>query len=156
MLIGTATLAAAAATFAGSAGASPIGNHSPNQEEPFPVTCDGIDYVLVDVPSSPDHADFTPAFVTTTGKLIIPFAFDARQTITVLTDGAVIDGVTYDAGDIAFDESEVQSIGARRPQDAMCTFGGSGTFTIQDDNDMAVDLQFDFTGTAKVMMPGKR
>jgi hypothetical protein len=155
MLIAMAT-AVATATLSGSAAASPIGNQSPNQEEAFPVTCNGIAYVLIDVPRSADHADFTPAFVTTSRKVIIPFAFDVTQTVTLLSEEAVFDGTTYHAGDVLFSGSESTSIGARRPADATCTFGGSGTETFQDDNGNDVEIGFEFSGTATVLMPGKR
>ena len=152
-------LAAALALFvlsSGIAGATPGGNRSPNQEAPFPVDCDGIALVLIGVPSSPDHADFTPAFVTDGGRVIVPFATDATQTITVLTDGAVFEGVTYDAGDVLFSGSQSISIGTRRPLSATCSFSGTEGATFEDDHGVPIAVELSFAGTAKVLLPGRR
>lgn len=138
------------------AGAAPTNSHSPNVEESFPVNCNGIDYVLIDAPANPDHAEFTASFVTTTGQVLIPFAFDATQTVTVLTDGAVFEGVTYNSGDVLFSGSESLGIGVKRPQSATCTFGGTGVESFTDDNGNPVSVEFTFSGTAKVLIPGRR
>ena len=89
----------------GTAEAAPSRNHSPNQEEAFPVVCDGVSYTLFDAPASPDHAEFTPAFVTDTNKIVVPFSFDATRP-GCTTDGTVLDGQTYNSGDIIFSESQ--------------------------------------------------
>ena len=93
------------------AGAAPSNSHSPNLEGTFPVVCDGVTYTLLDAPAAIDRADFTPAFVVGTHQVVIPFSFEATQTAVVLTDGAVIDGTTYNAGDILFSGSESSAIG---------------------------------------------
>ena len=139
------------------AGAAPAKNHSPNQEDPFPVVCsNGATYTLYDTPASPDHAEFTPAFVIGTNQVVVPFAFDATQTATVLTDGAVIEGVTYSAGGILFSGSQVSSIGAKRPGGQSCTFSGEGIETFPDDNGNPVQVQFVFSGVAQALFPNSR
>jgi hypothetical protein len=138
------------------AGAAPAKNHSPNQEEAFPVVCNGVSYTLYDVPASGDHAEFTPAFVSGTNKVVVPFVFDASQTATVLTDGAVIEGSTYNAGDILFSGTEQLSIGAERPGGQTCTFGGEFNDTFPDDNGNPVQVQFEYSGVAQALFPNSR
>jgi hypothetical protein len=48
----------------------------------FPITCDGTTYTVVGVPG---HGQWTPALVTTSNVVLIPFSFDI--TITNLTTG---------------------------------------------------------------------
>jgi hypothetical protein len=48
----------------------------------FPVTCDGTTYTVVGVPG---QGQWTPALVTSSNQVIIPFAFDI--TFTDLTTG---------------------------------------------------------------------
>ena len=137
---------------AGSAQAAPLASNSPNLEEPFPVVCAGTTYTLVDAPASLDHADFTPAFAVDGRTTVIPYMFDATQTATSLTDGAVFDGVTYNSGDVIFSGSESTGIGTKRHGGVACTFGGSGTETFTDDNGMPVDVEFTFSGTAMAVV----
>jgi hypothetical protein len=48
----------------------------------FPITCDGTTYTVVGVPG---QGQWTPALVTTSNVVLIPFSFDI--TITNLTTG---------------------------------------------------------------------
>lgn len=138
------------------ASASPSRNHSPNQEQAFPVVCNGVSYTLYDVPASGDHAEFTPAFVSGTNKVIVPFVFDSTQTATALTDGTVFGGVTYNAGDIIFSGTEASSVGAQRPGGQTCTFSGEGTDTFTDDNGKVVQVHFSYSGVAQAIFPNSR
>jgi hypothetical protein len=140
----------------GTALAAPTNSHSPNVEGTFPVVCDGATYTLLDAPAAGDHADFTPAFVVGTNRVVIPYAFDATQSVTVLSDGAVFDGVTYNAGDVLFTGSESQSIGTSRTGGRTCTFGGSAVESFTDDNGVMVDVEFNFQGTAQAIFPNSR
>lgn len=141
---------------ANSAGASPHGSNSPNLEGPFEVECDGVGYTLLDAPANVDHAEFTPAFVVGTNKVVIPFSFDTTATAVALTDGTVLDGVLYNAGDVIFSESETTGQGLNRPGGRTCTFGGEGVDTFPDDNGTLVDVQFSFSGTALALFPNSR
>lgn len=151
-LIGSTSLIAAAAP----AAAAPANNHSPNQEESFPVVCDGVDYTLFDAPASPDHAEFTPAFVVGTNTVVIPFSFKVTSSAVALTDGTVLDGVTYNAGDTIFSESEDLTKPGKRPGARTCSFGGEGVDTFQDDNGTTVQVAFSFSGVAQAMFPNSR
>ena len=148
--------AACALSIAAPAAAAPTKNHSPNQEEAFPVVCNGVSYTLYDVPASGDHAEFTPAFVSGTNKIVVPFVFDATQTVTALTNGTVLDGVTYNAGDIIFSGTQSLSIGAKRPGGQTCTFGGEATDTFPDDNGTIVQVHFSYSGVAQALFPNSR
>ena len=110
----------------------------------------------VDAPASVDHADFTAAFVTGSHQVVIPFAFDATQTVVVLTNGAVVDGITYNAGDTLFSGTQVSSIGAKRPGGQTCTFSGGATERFTDDNAQPVQVQITFSGTAQALFPNSR
>ena len=136
----------------GVAAAAPVNSHSPNLEGPFPVVCNGVSYDLIDAPAG-ERADFTPAFVTGTNKVVIPYSFDATQTAVALTDGTVIDGVTYNAGDTIFSGSDSSSIGTARSGGRTCTFGGSDVESFPDDNGKIVEVAFTFEGTAIAMFP---
>lgn len=143
-------------SIASTAGASSAQNHSPNQESAFPVVCNGVSYTLYDTPASGDHADFTPAFVSGTNKVVVPFVFDATQEATALTDGTVFEGVTYNSGDIIFSGTQSSSVGAKRPGGQTCTFGGESTETFPDDNGKIVQVYFSFSGVAQAMFPNSR
>lgn len=138
------------------AGAAPAKNQSPNREEAFPVVCNGVSYTLYDVPASGDHAEFTPAFVSGTNRVVVPFMFDATQTGIALTNGTVLDGVTYNAGDIIFSGSESSSVGAKRPGGQTCSFGGEFTDSFPDDNGTIVQVQFTYSGVAQALFPNSR
>jgi hypothetical protein len=51
-------------------------------EFPVPITCDGTTYVVGFIPG---QGDFTPALVTTSNQVVVPFEFDL--TFTDLTTG---------------------------------------------------------------------
>jgi hypothetical protein len=51
-------------------------------EFPVPITCDDTTYVIGFIPG---QADFTPALVTTSNQVVVPFEFDL--TFTDLTTG---------------------------------------------------------------------
>lgn len=150
--LGTAIFALSTAT---TAGAAPASNQSPNQHEPIPVVCNGVNYTLYNVPTA-DHAQFTPAFVTGTNKVVLPFAFDTTHTATALTNGTVYNGVTYNAGDIIFSGTNSSSVGAKRPGGQTCTFGFEGIETLPDDNGTIVQVQFVFSGVAQALFPNSR
>lgn len=155
-LVATAGAVAMLGVFAAPAGAAPSKNHSPNQEEAFPVVCDGVAYTLFDVPAAGDKAEFTPAFVSDTGAVVIPFAFDATQTAVALTDGTVLDGVTYNAGDTIFSESQSIAKPGKRPGARTCTFSGEGVDSFPDDNGMTVQVEFSYSGVAQARFPNSR
>ena len=136
--------------------AAPSGSQSPNLEEPFDVVCGSDTYTLIDAPASPDNADFTPAFMVGTHKIVVPYSFDVSQSVIVLTDGAVFDGVTYNSGDVLFSASEKSGRGIQRKGGRSCTFGGSFVAPDEDDNGMPVELQFVYQGTALAMFPNSR
>jgi hypothetical protein len=52
--------------------------------EPFPITCDGVTYTVV----TPGQGNWTPALVTTSNQVLIPFSFEI--TVTNLTTGEVV------------------------------------------------------------------
>jgi hypothetical protein len=62
--------------------ADPI--NAPNVE-PFPITCDGATYTVVVVPG---RGMWTPALVTTSNQVLIPFSFDI--TVTNVATGEVV------------------------------------------------------------------
>jgi uncharacterized protein RhaS with RHS repeats len=111
---------------------------------------------LVDAPARGDRADFTPAFITESHRVVVPYIFDATQTATSLTDGAVFDGVTYNNGDVIFSGSQTSGIGTKRRGGTTCTFGGSGIETVPDDNGTPAQVQFTYSGTATVLLPNSR
>ena len=80
---------------------------------------------------------------------------EGTATVTSLTDGAVFNGQTYNVNDVIFQASQSAGIGVKRPQSATCTFGGSSTETWTDDNGLPVAVEFTFSGTAKVLIPGR-
>jgi hypothetical protein len=155
MKLAAVIIAGAGLALAGTslAGAAPTGNQSPNSEPAFDVVCDGVGYTLIDAPASGEHAEFTPAFSTTGGTVVVPYYFDATQTATVLTDGAVIEGTAYDAGDILFSGSETLGIGTKRAGGQSCTFEFSGVESFTDDNGNPVEVSFGVQGTALAKLP---
>jgi len=58
--------------------------NAPNVE-PFDITCDGATYTVVVVPG---RGMWTPALVTTSNQVLIPFSFDT--TVTNLTTGDIV------------------------------------------------------------------
>ena len=58
--------------------------NAPNVE-PFPITCDGTTYTVVVVPA---RGMWTPALVTTSNVVLIPFSFDI--TVTNLATGEIV------------------------------------------------------------------
>lgn len=58
--------------------------NAPNVE-PFPITCDGTTYTVVVVPG---RGTWTPALVTTSNAVLVPFSFDI--TLTNLTTGQIV------------------------------------------------------------------
>ena len=81
----------------------------PPNIEPFPITCDGATYTVV----TPGQGNWTPALVTTSNQVLIPFSFDI--TVTNVATGEVV-----------FEE-EVSKPAASRAATTTCTFGE--TFT---------------------------
>ena len=49
--------------------------------EPFPITCDGVTYTVV----TPGQGNWTPALVTTSNQVLIPFSF--HLTVTNVATG---------------------------------------------------------------------
>lgn len=115
-----------------------------------------MSYTLYDAPASGDHAYFTPAFVSGTNKIVVPFVFDATQTATALTNGTVLDGVTYNAGDIIFSGTQSSSVGAKRHGGQTCTFSSESTDTFPDDNGTIVQVHFAISGVAQALFPNSR
>ena len=99
----------------------------PPNIEPFPITCDGTTYTVVVVGRS-ERAMWTPALVTTSNQVLIPFSF--QFTLTNLT-----------TGDIVFQET-VSREPADRTATTTCTFGE--TFT--EDG-----VTFEFEGVVEVL-----
>jgi hypothetical protein len=64
--------------------ADPI--NAPNVE-PFPITCDGTTYTVV-VPGATGRGAWTPALVTTSNVVLVPFSFEF--TVTNLTTGDIV------------------------------------------------------------------
>jgi hypothetical protein len=81
----------------------------PPNIEPFPITCDGVTYTVV----TPGQGNWTPALVTTSNQVLIPFSF--HITVTNVATGEVV-----------FEE-EVSKAAASRAATTTCTFGE--TFT---------------------------
>ena len=82
--------------------------------EPFDITCeDGATYTVVVVPGARGPVDWTPALVTTSNQVLIPFSF--QFTLTNLTTGEVVM------------EEEISREPADRVATTTCTFGE--TFT---------------------------
>jgi hypothetical protein len=81
----------------------------PPNIEPFPITCGGVTYTVV----TPGQGNWTPALVTTSNQVLIPFSFDI--TVTNVATGEVV-----------FEE-EVSKPAASRAATTTCTF--TDTFT---------------------------
>jgi hypothetical protein len=81
----------------------------PPNIEPFPITCNGVTYTVV----TPGQGNWTPALVTTSNQVLIPFSF--HITVTNVATGEVV-----------FEE-EVSKAAASRAATTTCTFGE--TFT---------------------------
>jgi hypothetical protein len=81
----------------------------PPNIEPFPITCDGVTYTVV----TPGQGNWTPALVTTSNQVLIPFSF--HITVTNVTTGEVVL------------EEEVSKAAASHAATTTCTFGD--TFT---------------------------
>jgi hypothetical protein len=77
--------------------------------EPFPITCDGVTYTVV----TPGQGNWTPALVTTSNQVLIPFSF--HITVTNVATGEVVL------------EEEVSKAAASHAATMTCTFGE--TFT---------------------------
>jgi hypothetical protein len=77
--------------------------------EPFPITCDGVTYTVV----TPGQGNWTPALVTTSNQVLIPFSF--HLTVTNVATGEVVL------------EEEVSKAAASHAATTTCTFGE--TFT---------------------------
>ena len=86
----------------------PIQPNAPNIE-PFPITCDGVTYTVV----TPGQGNWTPALVTTSNQVLIPFSF--HITVTNVATGEVVL------------EDEVSKAAASHAATTTCTFGE--TFT---------------------------
>jgi hypothetical protein len=72
--------------------------------EPFPITCDGVTYTVV----TPGQGNWTPALVTTSNQVLIPFSF--HITVTNVTTGEVVL------------EEEVTKAAASHAATTTCTF----------------------------------
>ena len=81
----------------------------PPNIEPFPITCDGVTYTVV----TPGQGNWTPALVTTSNQVLIPFSF--HITVTNVATGEVVL------------EEEVSKAAASHAATTTCTFGD--TFT---------------------------
>jgi hypothetical protein len=81
----------------------------PPNIEPFPITCDGVTYTVV----TPGQGNWTPALVTTSNQVLIPFSF--HLTVTNVATGEVVE------------EEEVSKAAASHAATTTCTFGE--TFT---------------------------
>jgi hypothetical protein len=77
----------------------------PPNIEPFPITCNGVTYTVV----TPGQGNWTPALVTTSNQVLIPFSF--HITVTNVATGEVV-----------FEE-EVSKAAASRAATTTCTFG---------------------------------
>ena len=95
--------------------------------EPIVLTCDDTAYTVVVVPGL---GMWTPALVTTSNQVLIPFSF--QFTLTNLTTGEVVM------------EEEISREPADRVATTTCTFGE--TFT--EDG-----VTFEFVGVAEVVSP---
>ena len=81
----------------------------PPNIEPFPITCDGVTYTVV----TPGQGNWTPALVTTSNQVLIPFSF--HLTVTNVATGEVVE------------EEEASKAAASHAATTTCTFGE--TFT---------------------------
>ena len=81
----------------------------PPNIEPFPITRDGVTYTVV----TPGQGNWTPALVTTSNQVLIPFSF--HITVTNVATGEVVL------------EEEVSKAAASHAATTTCTFGE--TFT---------------------------
>ena len=81
----------------------------PTNIEPFPIACAGVAYTVV----TPGQGNWTPALVTTSNQVLIPFSF--HITVTNVATGEVVL------------EEEVSKAAASHAATTTCTFGD--TFT---------------------------